>query len=418
MLALVNLQEEIRELLYELVLGFWLSGSGYSIKCLLKFILEGLTKVRIDGIVAISAVFLVNIENCICASRLRSKDAVKTFVSLIQLSIVEDFDIAKAEPVTRKTCSRLTNTDSQRSICNFAEHIVRITSCLESIATADNALHCVACKLAIFVIHFEVGNRTIDVAVFSIDGIFGTNHIFYVGLEEVMYAVSIKCCCIIGVVIVIVWSWAESTIYLQLIDTIGKSGHSLVHIHLGNEAFCCIKRTCFRSAPACRKLSFPTIEVVTQVSIGEEHSNVCSYSRSGCNSFCQLRIDEGSFCKDFLFAEFAIIKDIGNRAVGIIFCRSIVVSQIRPQKVGLFIIQIWVFFQIGLNFFHFSYVCGIGCSTTFDALALTGEFVVTCEEVLYGGSRTQVVECLKVRLYETLLSYCRFITLCLFFNNS
>ncbi len=232
LLALVDLQEEARELLDELVLCFGLGGSSYGLERLLKLVLECLAEVGISCIL-VGEVELVFIEDGACAVRLRCKYAVQALVGFVQLSVVEHLDVAESEPVARESRTRLTDADGQGAVGHLAEHAVGIASGLEGVAAADDALHRVACQLLLVVPvgHGKVGNGAVDVAVLAVDGIFGADHVLDVSLEVVVDAVGIECSGVVDVVEVGVGCGTEGAVHLQLVDAVGQSRQGLVHVH-------------------------------------------------------------------------------------------------------------------------------------------------------------------------------------------
>ena len=159
------------------------------------------------------------------------------------MSIIKDLDVAKSEPVAREACARLANTDGQLAVSDVAQYVVGIATCLEGVAAADDTLHGVTYHFTIFISYRKVGNRAIDVAVLSIDSIIYTYHVLDVGLEEIMDVVSVERSGIVDVVVVVIRSRTECTVYLQLIDAVRQTCDSLIHVHLRCETFGCIKRT-------------------------------------------------------------------------------------------------------------------------------------------------------------------------------
>ena len=402
LLALVDLQEEARELLHELVLGFGLRGGGYGFECLPELVLEGLAEVGI-GRVVVGEVELVVVEDGVGAAGLRREDAVEALGGFVGLSVVEDADVAEAEPVACESCAGLADADGQCAVGDLAEHAVLVAAGLEGVAAAHDALHRIACQLSVLVGHGEVGHGTGDVAVHAVDGFLRANHVLDVRLEVVVDAVGVERCGVVDVVEVRVGRRTEGAVDLQLIDAVGQSCQGLVHVHRCGETFGSVQRAGLRRAPSGGQLAFPSVELAAEVGIGQEHGYLCSGSRSERDGFDEFLIDEGCLGDDLLFAEQEVVEDVEGRAVGEVLAGLVELGQVALQGLALLVVQFGVLLEVFLGFLHLGDVCGVGCGAALDALALGVELVVSGQEGVDVGAVREGFEGFEVGFDERLL---------------
>ena len=220
------------------------------------------------------------------------------------------------------------------------------------------------------------------VAVVSVDVLAYGDHVFDDGLEVVVVAVGIKCGGIIGVIEVVCSRiGTEGSIHLQLIDAVLESSECLEHIHCGTVALGC-SHGAAGSASIFRAYStFPSVEAVGKVRIGEQFGDVCARSglvgeRSvvhGINLGC-LRL--------YLFrVQLTLFQNVWCRTVGVNRSRIFKLCQVVLQLVTLYVLQVFVLLQVADNLFHLGLVGGIGSFVLSHLLIERFYFCPCCQEL-------------------------------------